>query len=573
MNSRERGLYISHIQRAVLKNEKKRFNDTSSFLNALNKSIEESFNDIYLREYQLKSRPDSDTDVGLLFRLEMIKNLKENLRSLKKDLNNVISESGLNHLEGVYNNTYRDISSSIGLKGLFALPNREAVIESINYPWSGMMWSDRVWKNTDKVTREVERLISKAILTGNSSVNIAKKVNQNLIQANQRIKYVTERIIRTETARVRYNAESRMYKDMGVNKVEFCAIIDSKTSRVCRETDGKIFKLGDEPMIPLHPHCRSTYLPVVGERNMDDIINRIKEARGEEVNSSDRKIDEKIKPFAEKVLYRDDSSIEVRGKKYGLGKMDMEYVKKYESIKSYDELIQFKRQAKDLVNNGEVSYSFYKFIESMEESHEIKESLKRFGGYKYALTSYDVEKLEKRLHKKGFFDRLTDDEIEAMNVYSGSDYRRINEHLRGIKPIRLGGLVKKTIPDLVSGLSKGKLEEDMVLFRGASLDIFDNKFLESLTQDPKSVIGQKFKDEGFMSTSIMGGSAFKSDLSFRILAPKGTEGVYIKEFSDFKSENEFLLQKGYEMEIVDVIKKGNEIDEEYVFITKLLERK
>jgi SPP1 gp7 family putative phage head morphogenesis protein len=57
-------------------------------------------------------------------------------------------------------------------------------------------------------------------------------------------------------------------EDSGVvEKYEFLAAIDSRTSKLCRDKDGKVFKLKDSKVgvnfPPLHPHCRSTIIPVL----------------------------------------------------------------------------------------------------------------------------------------------------------------------------------------------------------------------------------------------------------------------------------------------------------------------
>lgn len=47
-----------------------------------------------------------------------------------------------------------------------------------------------------------------------------------------------------------------------VQKVEFVATLDSKTTPVCRSLDGKLFPVNEGPRPPLHVRCRSTLSPV-----------------------------------------------------------------------------------------------------------------------------------------------------------------------------------------------------------------------------------------------------------------------------------------------------------------------
>ncbi|MBF6022869.1 minor capsid protein [Lysobacter niastensis] len=39
--------------------------------------------------------------------------------------------------------------------------------------------------------------------------------------------------------------------------------LDSKTSQICQALDGRVFKIGEGPMPPAHPNCRSTIVPVL----------------------------------------------------------------------------------------------------------------------------------------------------------------------------------------------------------------------------------------------------------------------------------------------------------------------
>lgn len=54
----------------------------------------------------------------------------------------------------------------------------------------------------------------------------------------------------------------------------YTAIIDNKTTTICRSRDGKIFKVGTGPTIPAHYNCRSRYIlypkPALFKQNLPD---------------------------------------------------------------------------------------------------------------------------------------------------------------------------------------------------------------------------------------------------------------------------------------------------------------
>ncbi|NCC56369.1 MAG: hypothetical protein EOM17_01960 [Synergistales bacterium] len=87
-------------------------------------------------------------------------------------------------------------------------------------------------------------------------------------------------IVRTETMRC-YNMGQliQMKNTEGlVEGVEYCAVLDSRTTDMCQERDGLILRINDSRLWdntpPLHPNCRSVLLPVM-------IIDGVSEERWE----------------------------------------------------------------------------------------------------------------------------------------------------------------------------------------------------------------------------------------------------------------------------------------------------
>ncbi|GAA4652073.1 minor capsid protein [Kistimonas scapharcae] len=51
-----------------------------------------------------------------------------------------------------------------------------------------------------------------------------------------------------------------------IDRYQFNATLDSRTSPTCRSLDGQVFEFGKGPTPPLHIRCRSTTLPVLSEK-------------------------------------------------------------------------------------------------------------------------------------------------------------------------------------------------------------------------------------------------------------------------------------------------------------------
>ena len=54
-----------------------------------------------------------------------------------------------------------------------------------------------------------------------------------------------KRLVRTETAYIYEQATKDAYEECGVEWYEFLATLDGRTSEICRELDGKHFKVRD----------------------------------------------------------------------------------------------------------------------------------------------------------------------------------------------------------------------------------------------------------------------------------------------------------------------------------------
>lgn len=350
-SSQMRSRFIKNVQDAVIRNERGRFRDTSSFITELNKQIDDNMRVLTLNliklSRELRENPD---DLGLAYRKQWVQTLAENLKTVRTELTSAVVGESMEHFIKTYSTTFDNNIRAFGLEGAFAIPPRKAIVEAVNYPFAGAMWSDRVWTNTNNITTDLQTLITRALMTGDSSVNIAKLIDRGIIKAEQNIKYVTERIVRTETARIRYTADRKFYEEIGLEEVEFCAILDSKTSEACRGYNGEIFKVGQEPKIPVHPHCRSTYLPVVPERDIEEWLEDIRNAKA--IDRANQEATEQRKPAKKPTTKK------ATTKKTGTKKATTKKEKTYEKGKKVFE--NFGSHTKDTLLEARAKYEAYK---------------------------------------------------------------------------------------------------------------------------------------------------------------------------------------------------------------------
>ena len=134
---------------------------------------------------------------------------------------------------------------------------------AIRYPWAsdGKSFSDRIWSNKERLVQKLHTELVQNLIRGESPRTaidqIAAEMNTSKKNAG--------RLIMTESAAISSRAHSQCFKELGVKQYEIVATLDSHTSEICREMDGRVFDLKDYEMgvtaPPFHPWCRTTTVP------------------------------------------------------------------------------------------------------------------------------------------------------------------------------------------------------------------------------------------------------------------------------------------------------------------------
>ncbi|KAA0957701.1 hypothetical protein FQ085_06525 [Planococcus sp. ANT_H30] len=170
------------------------------------------------------------------------------------------------------------IGTGVGVS--FAKIDHSAVELAIKYPWSGAMFSDLIWDNKVKLTKEMKSTITNGLIKGSSVQRMSRQLSGNMDSSYKD----SLRLIRTETAYVVTEATAQGYEKLELDSFVFLGTLDSKTSKTCQSLDGKIFKLKDKQVgvncPPMHPNCRSAISPY-----FPDIELRERRARDVQGNS------------------------------------------------------------------------------------------------------------------------------------------------------------------------------------------------------------------------------------------------------------------------------------------------
>lgn len=145
--------------------------------------------------------------------------------------------------------------------------NIEAVL---TYPWSGRNYSQNIWGREHQISRTIRSTVSRNILEGKSIENLTAEMAKTF---GDDYENQARRLIHTETAFFKGQGDLMTYDKLGVDKYEYLATLDGKTSKACQDLDGQVFRVKDatpgKNYPPMHPHCRSTTVAYFEDRERD----------------------------------------------------------------------------------------------------------------------------------------------------------------------------------------------------------------------------------------------------------------------------------------------------------------
>ncbi|MEJ6459063.1 minor capsid protein [Fusobacterium polymorphum] len=247
----------------------------------------------YMKEYKnlLKTAPLDAQKLYLEIETLSAKSRISRLDSLKAQIDMEftklifgVEDSAKNALTSVYRDTFIEVTKDLGIN---AIVSRDKIKTVLDRPWSGANFSQRIWSNTDKLAQTVKQEIVNGMIQGINLQTMAKRVSERFETAK---KNDVERLLRTEVNYTLNQATLDGYKEAGIEKYEFSATLDSRTSQICSELHGEVFEIKKIAVglnyPPMHPRCRSTTIPIV------DYENLIKQGR-EEIGEKDIESNEK----------------------------------------------------------------------------------------------------------------------------------------------------------------------------------------------------------------------------------------------------------------------------------------
>lgn len=300
--SEKTGLDVSELSQILTGSERKDF-----LVNIQKRMFELGFQveDIYQPNY-----------ISRITRLEALKeriywelvnvNVEEE-RILNRSFKDVIVQS--------YDEIMEDYLGERYPRGAFTSVNRGVVDELLRERWSGRNYSERIWGDPAsdtwrRLARDIPDMVGSSLIMGRSYSRTAQEVRESFGVEE----YQALRLVRTESAYFSGQAELEAMRDLGIKEYEYYAIMDRRTSTICRDLDGEVFLYEEaeagKNYPPMHPNCRSRAMPVIDEARFE---------RERPVYLREMEASVQIEVFNSDVLYPQDfeSAYEYIGKKLG----------------------------------------------------------------------------------------------------------------------------------------------------------------------------------------------------------------------------------------------------------------
>jgi len=149
--------------------------------------------------------------------------------------------------------------------------DRRKLEQLMQKPWTTdkLTFSDRLWREKEKVINEIHDTLTKNILLGKNADEMVKELTAKIGKYHRGKASVLEanvrRILRTESSAFSAMAQKEVYEQLGVERFKVVATLDLKTSDICQDMDGQVFEVRDFQIgvtaNPFHPNCRTTTVP------------------------------------------------------------------------------------------------------------------------------------------------------------------------------------------------------------------------------------------------------------------------------------------------------------------------
>ena len=171
--------------------------------------------------------------------------------------------------------TKEELERQAGILGGTVQNNEKMVSSIVNGSFHNATYSERIWLYQDMMRNELDKLLRQGLIQGKNPRQLATHL-QKLFGT---CKYVAERLMRTELARVQIDAQKQSFEKNGYEQYTFLSLGSACGS--CRALNGKHFDVskmmpGDNAP-PIHPNCRCSVSAYIDDDSYNEWLDTYKE--------------------------------------------------------------------------------------------------------------------------------------------------------------------------------------------------------------------------------------------------------------------------------------------------------
>lgn len=161
------------------------------------------------------------------------------------------------YVDSYYKSVFKG-QQAIGFGKDFVAPNQRAIEQAVLHNYKKDNYDKLLWGHRKNLAKDLRENLTVGLIKGESLSKMATRIKRRM-EVSRSNAY---RLVRTESAYIYEQATRKAYEECGIEKYEFLATLDMRTSEICQELDGKVFHLKDarpgKNYPPMHPNCRST---------------------------------------------------------------------------------------------------------------------------------------------------------------------------------------------------------------------------------------------------------------------------------------------------------------------------
>ena len=211
-------------------------------------------------------------------RIERMQNLQQEIDRVMREVYNQEKKVSTSHYINQYCNAYYqeifNIQRRVGFQFSFSAVDPKELNRILSMSWAGAVFSERIWKNTEALKRDLKEQLTLGYLTGKSENEMAAEIANKYSTGA----YKARRLVRTEAAYMDNQGHMAAYDECGIERYRIVATLDLRTSEQCRGLDGKEYATKDAIVginyPPFHPFCRTVTIAVLDDMNLAELQRR-----------------------------------------------------------------------------------------------------------------------------------------------------------------------------------------------------------------------------------------------------------------------------------------------------------